>query len=1144
VRYRFGGRLLGAKGRIAGLVCLCVSGAFARSIEGLEGIPAVPAQSRVVAPPASATPSPTPLPAARPKLVVTGVVVDAAGKPVKGALVYTLPQFSASTSPFAGPTAPPWRASEYRSTSSAEDGSFVIESTRAPFNLRAEAPPLAPAEILNVTPGAPLTLRLTAGLTQAGRVFHVLTGEPMAGLEVQGIEATMRMLSGAVETRPATALTDREGRFVIRGLRPRTHGVALKSTTFLLASYTTPFLPGSKDLALNVRPGTTWSGRVTDTAALPIKGARVALFTAFNGDGPSTQTDAQGRFSIAVRPGRYTVKVTHADFAPVTLESKAAVLGTAEKLAIEMSPGVTARGRIVDEEGKPLKGRVRLRLLGQPMPLFAAQDLGDPTDESARFSLAHLPVGEHEVDFLAAAHALATVPLLVAAHNGIVDMGDVRLESGLAIAGRVVDQAGDPVAGARLRVNASRDAARSEPFEAVAEDDGRFVIPGIKEGRYVLSASAEGYSNLDNQRVGSGDQGVRVTMQRVGGVRFRLVQGAGALARPVTDSVSVTGQAQTGSGSPTINPRIDALPNESGEVAFEKLNAGRQLLDIAVTGYVRRSLGVVNVEPGKTADLGEVRLDRGFTVRGSVVDSGGRPIPGADVEAIGKEANRMFPRRAVSGADGRFEITGVEPGSVEILASHAAYATAREAATIDPDGSSADALVVLRAGGRITGSVKKRSGEAVRGAFVSYFDRTPMTADGWKARAETDAAGGFAFENVPPGDVSVAVLQGKAGRFEGVAGKTVRVEEGEESTISFTLRETVVRGRVSGPAARANLRVRLSASLGGAMYGGGNWGSSLLSAIPRGSALTRSDGGFELMVDQPGRYFVEIASYDGSETLIRRPVEVPDVDVFPLDFVVGASRVVVTVLDEATRSPVADASVGAVPARGPSPNGAPSESTGISGADGRAVLYLSDGEYRLVAQSPGYATESVATRVGGDSEVTLTLWTGLKIAGRVHTESGGIPPGYYVTAGLIGGGPPRQGQRFPGGAFEIAGLRSGRYRIHASAADDFGEAEAEAGAENVDIVLRPGGAVSVLVVDAANKPVNRATVVFSNDRGEPLSNIVYYTDNAGRLREMPMPAQPVVVAVSLQGLAGKATVTPAPGERVEVRVVLEPLPVK
>jgi hypothetical protein len=1073
------------------------------------------------------------------------VVVDATGKPVKGALVYTLPQFSTSISPFAGPPPPAWRASEYRSTLSGEDGSFVIESTRTPFNLRAESPPLAPVEVVNVTPGAPLTLRLTAGLTQAGRVFSALTGEPMAGLEVQGIEATMRMPSGAVETRSATAMTDREGRFVIRGLRRRNHGVALKSTTFLLASMTTPFLPGSKELALTVRPGATWSGRVTDAAALPIKGARVALSTSFNGDGPWTQTDAQGRFSVAVRPGRYSVKVTHADFAPVTVESKIAVLGAAETLTIQMNPGVTARGRIVDEEGKALKGRVRLRLLGQPLPLFVVQDLGDPTDESARFSLTHLPMGQHEVDFLAAAHTLATVPVNVAAHNGTVDMGDVRLESGLVIEGRVVDQAGDAVAGARMRVNASRDAARSEPFEAVAEDDGRFVIPGIKEGRYVLSASADGYSNLDNQRVGSGDRNVAVTMQRVGGVRFRLVQGGaqGGIARAVTDSVFLSGQSQERVGFP-LN-RIEALPNDSGEVAFEKLNAGRQLLDIAVTGHVGKSLGVVNVEPGKIADLGEVRLDRGFTVRGTVLDSGGRPIPGADVEAMGKETNRMVPRRAVSGADGRFEITGVEAGSVELVASHPVYATGRQGATIDPDGSSADVLVVLRAGGRIAGSVKKRSGEPVRGAFVSYFNRMAVAADWSKSKAETDAAGGFVFENVAPGEVSVAVLQGQAGRFEGAAAKSVKVEEGEESTVSIVLRETVVRGRVSGPAARANLRVRLGSGVGGGMYGAGNWGSSLPSVIPRGSAFTSSDGDYELMVDQPGRYFVEVTSYDGSETLVRRSIEIPDVDVFPLDFAVGASRVVVTVLDGATNAPVADAYVGATPVQGSSPSRTPpSDSIGISGSDGRAVLNLGDGEYRITAQPQGYAPGSVTTRVDGDSEVTLTLETGLKIGGRVRTASGAVPPGYYVTAGLIGGGSVRQSQRFPGGAFEVTGLKPGRYRIHASAADDFGEAEAEAGTENIEIVLRPGGAVSVLVVDSANQPVSRAGVTFSNDRGEPLSGIVYYTDDAGRLRDMPMPAQTVVVAASQQGMVGKATVTPAPGETVSVRVVLGARPTK
>jgi hypothetical protein len=1095
--------------------------------------------------------SPAPSPAPRPKQEIEGVVLGPQGQPIKGALVYTFPPGALTTSILSGPPSFPWRASEYRTAVSGEDGRFVIAYIRRPFNLRAEALPLAPAESLNVAPGAPVVLRLTPGFTQAGRVFHAVTGEPVAGIDVQAIEVTLRMPPGAVEARRPIATTDREGRFLLRGLQRRSHGVSLKSAAFVSAAMTLPFLPGSKEIILNVRPGASWTGVVTDPKGAAVTGAMVSASTAFGGGAASARTDGLGKFSLAVLPGRYTITVTHEDFAPASMEGLSASLGSAENLRVQMKVGATASGRIVDEDGKPLSGRVRLRLFGRALSLFGSQDLGDRTDAAARFNVPHIPAGQHEIDIMASAHGTSTIPVSVALPQGTLDLGDIRLESGLVIAGKAVDDAGEPVQGARVRANASRDASRSQPFEAESETDGRFVISGIKEGRYNLSVSAEGFSILDGLQATSGDRNVTVTLGRTGRVRLLVTQGgaSGVVARPVKESVLLVGQRQ-GSGpspfmtSPFIN-RAEQTPSESGELIFENLAAGRQLLEIGATGYLRKSLGVVNVEAGALTDLGQVVLERGLAVRGTVVDSLGRPVRGADVDAPFQEMNRTFPRRTVSDGDGRFEITGTEPGKVELTVSHAAFATSRTTTTIEADGTSPEVAITLRAGGRITGTVKRRGGEPVAGVFVNCTSCLRGSVDWMRAQAETDANGAFALENVAPGGVSVSLFHGQAGRFEATMGAQVVVREGEESTHNFVLRETVVRGRVTGSAARANLRVRLQPrGFGGATYGGGNLGASLPSAIPRGSAFTAADGSFELMVDQTGRYSAEVTSYDGSENLIRREVDVPDVDVFPLDFAVGGSRVMVTVLDQTTRNPVPAAFVGAIPVPA-TPSAGPSSAngSGSTGSDGRAALYLNDGDYRIAVQSQAHVPTSVTAHVSGETEVTVMLEAGLKISGRVRTTAGVMPPGYYVTAGPIGGGATRSAQRSAGGAFEVNGLRPGRYRIHASAADDFGEAEAEAGTENIEIELRPGGTVSVLVLDASQRPVTGASVAFANERGEPLSGVMYYTAADGRL-SMPVPAQRVVVNVGRPGLVGKATVLISPGETAEVSVTLEPRPVK
>src|SRR6185295_2151219 len=107
-------------------------------------------------------------------------------------------------------------------------------------------------------------------------------------------------------------------------------------------------------------------------------------------------------------------------------------------------------------------------------------------------------------------------------HEGrVMDLGDVRLGAGGAVAGRVVDVAGAAVAGASIAVETpDEDGSITVEFAPVAWSgaDGRFVLRGVPVGRTSLSGGGDGFQTKSaavEVRTGEETQGVVIVLDRV-----------------------------------------------------------------------------------------------------------------------------------------------------------------------------------------------------------------------------------------------------------------------------------------------------------------------------------------------------------------------------------------------------------------------------------------------------------------------------------------------------------------------------------------------------------------------------------------------------------------------------------------------------
>ncbi len=234
------------------------------------------------------------------------------------------------------------------------------------------------------------------------------------------------------------------------------------------------------------------------------------------------------------------------------------------------------------------------------------------------------------------------------------------------VAGRVVDAADRPVAGARLTLDATVAGVGGAAGvqHAVTDADGRFAIAPRWHEHAVLTADADGFAAAS----------VLVDPRgRAGAEPDDLLIRLSACAHRVIGSVrDVGGGAIAGA---QVRRQIDAMPNRTGPAVTADddgrwqlcVPAGPSWLEVGADGYERVVRGV-NVHGDHALD---VALVPAAVVRGVVRDAAsGAPIVGAAVTLWpwDQRGGGAAARGARSDGDGGFAIDGLAGGQYELIA--------------------------------------------------------------------------------------------------------------------------------------------------------------------------------------------------------------------------------------------------------------------------------------------------------------------------------------------------------------------------------------------------------------------------------------------------------------------------------------------
>ena len=446
---------------------------------------------------------------------------------------------------------------------------------------------------------------------------------------------------------------------------------------------------------------------------------------------------------------------------------------------------------------------------------------------------------------------------------------EIRLSRGAAISGRVLDEFGDPVVGARVAAEAAK-AGKNAAAVATAEvdDRGEYRLGGLGPEPVVIAVVVSGSGAF-----------VRVN-----------IEGGGVVMMPSTNEFYYP------DGATAANAQVLTLrPGEERPSLDFVIPAKQPGTDGAGSDFIAFGPnGAMLSPPAARSDAPTAPAPKGV-IRGRVVRTDGRPIPRAQVRllsmpspgaATGPGSPRPLPANTVvtSDDDGRFEFTEIAAGLFRMLANKTGYSMRGGS---PPPGSSAssappppielaDGETIERADITLTrwdsleGHVFDELGDPLQGVSVQLMQvryqggRRRLVGAAGPSRS-TDDRGRFRLYGFPPGRYIISATIGDVGTTD-VPGYTrsyfpgtpdaseaqfVSVGSQELAGVDFSMARSVtarVSGTLLGPDGEA--------TMGGSLRLVTSQRSASAASVSVGARIGR-DGRFEFPNVPPGQYIIK-----------------------------------------------------------------------------------------------------------------------------------------------------------------------------------------------------------------------------------------------------------------------------------------------
>ncbi len=643
--------------------------------------------------------------------------------------------------------------------------------------------------------------QLVPGGVVAGRVVTRLGKEPVADavVSVAGGPGGLPGFVSGIALQGAS--TDASGRFVLRGVRAGTHQLRATGQHIYTQKPKRVELGIGEEIeevVIEVDPAFTISGVVVRKDRQPEEPIAGTLIGAYNFQpgmvvAAPRPSDSDGSFEIrGVPPGNYLVAALTRGALPNPLATQVTVSeADVTGVVVALDSGRTVRGRVEP----PGLATVRLErgvesFSFTQLPETVTRDLvRAETDASGQFALSAVPPGQ-----------VVVVAETLDGKRGRTELAAdqeevvVRLEPAPAVAGRVVDRDGAPVAGVRVSIESAEAAdptsrrrfamldralGRAPAKAALTDATGQFRLTGLSVGTHQVQVSgetgpvrlADGRSALDIDVPGGGLDELVLTVER-------------SVAR-------IAGTVQSPDGEPIADAwvKLDGqsrLTGEDGRFEFVELAAGVYDLEAeADRGRLRGRLS--GVKSGTSAAV--VVLAATASIAGTVTTRAGQPIRSYVLKASRAGWN---DRQSIADEAGQFSLAPLEPGSytLEIISP---LGSARVPDVTVAAGQSVTRDITVSDWGQVRGRVLElSSGKPLAGLWIvwrsadgakDYSEVLAAIASGDTGKVRTASDGSFHLQQLSPGKGTLVAMSGELSLARTVASTTFTIGAGESRSI-------------------------------------------------------------------------------------------------------------------------------------------------------------------------------------------------------------------------------------------------------------------------------------------------------------------------------------------------------------------------
>jgi hypothetical protein len=446
------------------------------------------------------------------------------------------------------------------------------------------------------------------------------------------------------------ATTDASGAFTFKNAPRGT--VTLEATTSRGSRMTSgkkEYTAPATNIVITMPRGGSISGRVIDDATrAPVTDFQVS---ALHGGLASTAVPVQsndGSFTINnLAPGPTDLQVMARGYAPGSARGVEVAEGKATTdVEVHLERGATIKGRVTTSDGQPAEG-VSVIVDDAGRRSVGVQMQREGTDANGTYTIDGVTPGSRTVMFTKSGFAI--VRKTVDAAGGKESTLDATLDRGRELRGRVVDESGQSVAMADVRV----EQEMVPPMRT--ESDGAFVIGGLRDGKFRVTARKVGYVEAHADDADPNGPPLTLTLRRGGSV-----------------SGHVSGMSDTEAGYATVSAfgpsgassaRVDA----SGNFTLQGLADGHYTVDASTNGpqarrTSRKPVDVIN----SSAPPIELSFSEGFTVRGRVT-SHGQPLGGTMISFGTTDPSQGGGTSVRVDSDGTYMASGLAGGEYNVV---------------------------------------------------------------------------------------------------------------------------------------------------------------------------------------------------------------------------------------------------------------------------------------------------------------------------------------------------------------------------------------------------------------------------------------------------------------------------------------------